>query len=209
MTLPGASGEFTVLRNHAPIISALVRGNVKYVEKGGEEKSLSVEGGFVEVEKEQGDGLRRVAARFMAIVGKSDERFGTQIRKAVRHRGDDPHAGGRMGRRRADPVGFSGALPERLSVHSVGFSAVGAAVHYAAGPQPGERKRFIWLYMGMKVAKLLLAIVAIGVYTLGVGVQNTDFVLTLMGYYLIYLIYETVLFGKYGKKPETGRENDD
>ena len=71
------------------------------------------------------------------------------------------------------------------------------------------RKRFIWLYMGMKVAKLLLAIVAIGVYTLGVGVQNTDFVLTLMGYYLIYLIYETVLFGKYGKKPETGRENDD
>ena len=49
----------------------------------------------------------------------------------------------------------------------------------------------------------------IGVYTLGVGVQNTDFVLTLMGYYLIYLIYETVLFGKYGKKPETGRENDD
>ena len=63
------------------------------------------------------------------------------------------------------------------------------------------RKRFIWLYMGMKVAKLLLAIVAIGVYTLGVGVQNTDFVLTLMGYYLIYLIY--------GKKPETGRENDD
>ena len=71
------------------------------------------------------------------------------------------------------------------------------------------RKRFIWLYMGMKVAKLLLAIVAIGVYTLGVGVQNTDFVLTLMGYYLIYLIYETVLFGKYGQKPETGRENDD
>ena len=56
------------------------------------------------------------------------------------------------------------------------------------------RKRFIWLYMGMKVAKLLLAIVAIGIYTLGVGVQNTDFVLTLMGYYLIYLIYETVLF---------------
>ena len=54
-----------------------------------------------------------------------------------------------------------------------------------------------------------MAIVAIGVYTLGVGVQNTDFVLTLMGYYLIYLIYETVLFGKYGKKPETGRENDD
>ncbi len=51
VTLPGASGEFTVLRNHAPIISALVRGNVKYVEKGGEEKSLSVEGGFVEVKK--------------------------------------------------------------------------------------------------------------------------------------------------------------
>lgn len=51
VTLPGASGEFTVLRNHAPIISALVRGNVKYVEKGGEEKSLSVEGGFVEVKR--------------------------------------------------------------------------------------------------------------------------------------------------------------
>ena len=126
----------------------------------------------------------------MAIVGKSDERFGTQIRKAVRHRGDDPHAGGVFP---YIPLGF--LLWELLFITLLDRNR--------------GRKRFIWLYMGMKVAKLLLAIVAIGVYTLGVGVQNTDFVLTLMGYYLIYLIYETVLFGKYGKKPETGRENDD
>ena len=31
VTLPGALGEFTVLRRHAPIISALVKGEVKYL----------------------------------------------------------------------------------------------------------------------------------------------------------------------------------
>ena len=126
----------------------------------------------------------------MAIVGKSDERFGTQIRKAVRHRAFPGHY---LSVFPYIPLGF--LLWELLFITLLDRNR--------------GRKRFIWLYMGMKVAKLLLAIVAIGVYTLGVGVQNTDFVLTLMGYYLIYLIYETVLFGKYGKKPETGRENDD
>lgn len=103
---------------------------------------------------------------------------------------------------------FPGHYLSVFPLHSVGFSAWERCSLLRWTANRG-RKRFIWLYMGMKVAKLLLAIVAIGVYTLGVGVQNTDFVLTLMGYYLIYLIYETVLFGKYGKKPETGRENDD
>ena len=43
------------------------------------------------------------------------------------------------------------------------------------------RKRFIWLYMGMKVAKLLLAIVAIGGYKLGGGEENTVVVVSIVG----------------------------
>ena len=46
--LPGAMGEFEVLRNHAPLISTLVKGVIRY-EEGGSTKELAVNGGFVKV----------------------------------------------------------------------------------------------------------------------------------------------------------------
>ncbi len=49
VTLPGMLGSFTVLKNHAALISVLVKGNVRYTTPGGEEKSLSVEGGIADV----------------------------------------------------------------------------------------------------------------------------------------------------------------
>ena len=44
VTLPGELGQFTVLRNHAPIISVLVEGKVSYRTSDGSEKDLSIKG---------------------------------------------------------------------------------------------------------------------------------------------------------------------
>lgn len=49
VTLPGKLGSFTVLRNHAPIISALDKGNLTYRTPQGEEKSVPLNGGLVDV----------------------------------------------------------------------------------------------------------------------------------------------------------------
>lgn len=45
---PGTQGRFTVLRNHAPIISSLEQGEIFYTTEDGK-KSLSVTSGFVKV----------------------------------------------------------------------------------------------------------------------------------------------------------------
>ena len=50
LTLPGELGQFTVLRNHAPIISVLVEGKVSYRTSDGSEKDLSIKGGIADVE---------------------------------------------------------------------------------------------------------------------------------------------------------------
>ena len=47
--LPGAAGAFEVLRNHAPIISTLVEGEIRWREDG-EEKSFAIKGGSVMVQ---------------------------------------------------------------------------------------------------------------------------------------------------------------
>lgn len=49
VTLPGKLGSFTVLKNHAALISVLVAGNVRYVAEEGEEKSLAIQGGIADV----------------------------------------------------------------------------------------------------------------------------------------------------------------
>lgn len=49
VTLPGAMGSFTVLRNHASLISTLVAGNIRYVEDQHEE-ILAINGGLVDVD---------------------------------------------------------------------------------------------------------------------------------------------------------------
>ncbi len=52
VVLPGELGSFQVLVNHAPIISSLVAGEVRYV-AGKETQSLNIKGGFVEVRDNQ------------------------------------------------------------------------------------------------------------------------------------------------------------
>ncbi len=50
VTLPGAQGEFTVLRNHASLVSVLVAGSIHYVDASGEAADIDVAGGIVDVD---------------------------------------------------------------------------------------------------------------------------------------------------------------
>jgi len=47
--LPGAAGRFVVLTGHAPLISSLEEGTVRYDLQSGSRETLSVAGGFVKV----------------------------------------------------------------------------------------------------------------------------------------------------------------
>jgi len=48
VTLPGMAGRFTILSNHAPIISSLVAGVMVYRENG-KDSELAIDGGFIEM----------------------------------------------------------------------------------------------------------------------------------------------------------------
>ena len=48
-TLPGVDGSFQILNSHAPTISMLEAGKVKYVNTSKEETTVLVTGGLVEV----------------------------------------------------------------------------------------------------------------------------------------------------------------
>ncbi len=47
--LPGSAGSFGVLRNHAPLISSLKKGNVKVLDEQKQNHSFPIKGGVVEV----------------------------------------------------------------------------------------------------------------------------------------------------------------
>lgn len=49
LKVPGVTGEFEILNNHAPIVSALGEGNVRILKEGGEKMTFTIERGFVEV----------------------------------------------------------------------------------------------------------------------------------------------------------------
>ena len=46
--LPGTDGQFQILNNHAPIISSLTNGEIKYSDKSKNE-TIEINGGIVEV----------------------------------------------------------------------------------------------------------------------------------------------------------------
>ncbi len=49
LTVPGVSGDFEVLNNHAPLVSELTKGNVKIVQQSGEPVNFEITKGFLEV----------------------------------------------------------------------------------------------------------------------------------------------------------------
>jgi F-type H+-transporting ATPase subunit epsilon len=50
VTLPGTAGSFTILKDHAPIISVLDKGKLVYRNSAGETE-LAIDGGFVEMKQ--------------------------------------------------------------------------------------------------------------------------------------------------------------
>ena len=48
VTLPATLGRFTILPNHAPIVSSLTQGRLTYITEG-EEQSIEVQGGVVDM----------------------------------------------------------------------------------------------------------------------------------------------------------------
>ncbi len=49
VNVPGTKGAFTILKNHAPIISTLEKGKVRIQDEKGEEKFFELSSGVVEV----------------------------------------------------------------------------------------------------------------------------------------------------------------
>ena len=49
--LPGIDGSFEILNNHAPLISALVKGKIKVKDKSGQLQYFEINGGVIEVLK--------------------------------------------------------------------------------------------------------------------------------------------------------------
>ena len=47
--VPGVTGQFEVLNNHAPIVSALGEGEVRILKEGGDKVQLKIKKGFIEV----------------------------------------------------------------------------------------------------------------------------------------------------------------
>lgn len=53
VTVPGASGEMTILANHTPIISPLKVGTILIKKEDGEEETINVDSGTLEMSREQ------------------------------------------------------------------------------------------------------------------------------------------------------------
>jgi F-type H+-transporting ATPase subunit epsilon len=51
VNLPGTKGRFTILHNHAPIISTLEKGQVKIINNEQKTETIDIAGGIVEVKK--------------------------------------------------------------------------------------------------------------------------------------------------------------
>ncbi len=47
--VPGVSGQFEILSNHAPLVSALTEGEVRILKKDGQKMNFNIEKGFLEV----------------------------------------------------------------------------------------------------------------------------------------------------------------
>lgn len=50
VTLPGALGSFTVLNNHASLVSTLVPGTIRYVDENDREESREIPGGLADID---------------------------------------------------------------------------------------------------------------------------------------------------------------
>lgn len=82
VVVPGAEGVFTVLANHAPLISALKPGVLEVTHAGGNAERIYVRGGFAEV---NGKGLTVLAEEAVPVA----ELKPGQIAEAIRNAQED------------------------------------------------------------------------------------------------------------------------
>lgn len=50
VTLPGTMGEFTVLKNHASLLSTLTAGSIRYTDTNGAALSSDITGGIADID---------------------------------------------------------------------------------------------------------------------------------------------------------------
>jgi F-type H+-transporting ATPase subunit epsilon len=50
VTLPGTMGRFTVLNNHASLISTLTAGNISYTDENGEKVETPIQSGLADID---------------------------------------------------------------------------------------------------------------------------------------------------------------
>lgn len=48
--VPGSSGEFEILNNHASIVSSLIKGNIRVINDKQEELNFNIKGGVIEMQ---------------------------------------------------------------------------------------------------------------------------------------------------------------
>jgi len=51
--VPGVTGQFEILNNHAPVVSALGEGTVRIIQGNGDTKTFTIEKGFIEVLRQE------------------------------------------------------------------------------------------------------------------------------------------------------------
>jgi len=53
VTVPGSKGSFQILKNHAPIISTLEKGDVKIIDTNNHTSTYTIGGGVIEVKNNE------------------------------------------------------------------------------------------------------------------------------------------------------------
>ncbi len=90
---PGVVGGFQVLRSHAPLLSSIAIGEVKFVDGSGNEWRYATSGGFVEVHENRVMMLAETAERADEIdVGRA-EAARERARKRLAEKGADTDLG--------------------------------------------------------------------------------------------------------------------
>lgn len=79
VVVPGTEGEFTVLVNHAPVLSTLKPGVVTVTDESGNSERIFVRGGFAEVNPA---GLTILAEEAVAVSDLSADNLAQQIQNA-------------------------------------------------------------------------------------------------------------------------------
>ena len=79
VVVPGTEGEFTVLVNHAPVLSTLKPGVVTVTDEGGSDERIFVRGGFAEVNPA---GLTILAEEAVAMSELSADDLAQKVKNA-------------------------------------------------------------------------------------------------------------------------------